>query len=140
MLELLRDTQDIELDHRPVLVAGESAVTHSNFVIDKTLIFVTVDPGLLFIREYKAMIAHGYRIVIITPSEKVFTVQAYCEEEKVNERIDIFSVEEFLVINLYRLSGFSSQRRAVTIEQLITRYNTIIEACETDQSLKIAFG
>lgn len=66
--------------------------------------------------------------------------RVYAEDEKINERIDIFPAEQFLAANLHEWSGFHVPRRAVTIEQLINRYNAIIESCETDQSLKIAFG
>jgi hypothetical protein len=35
------------------------------------------------------------------------------------------------------VTGFDGSQRRHTFEELVTRYNAIIEACETDPSLKI---
>jgi hypothetical protein len=34
-------------------------------------------------------------------------------------------------------TGFNGSQRRHTFEELVTRYNAIVEACETDPSLKI---
>jgi len=55
-------------------------------------------------------------------------------------RIDILDAEQFLTANLHELSLFQSSARRTTLLKLIEVYNRIVEANETDLSLKIELG
>ena len=55
-------------------------------------------------------------------------------------RVDILEIEQFIATNVYALSQFKTAQRRVTVERLIERYNEVVEACETDPSLKVSLG
>jgi hypothetical protein len=139
-LELSLMRYNIILEHHGASVADTPTRRDGDFVIDKTAIHVTAHPGLSLIQKCQANLARGYQPIIITLTEKVTTARVFAEAAGIGKRIDILPAEEFLAANLHELSGFSAQRRAVTIEQLISRYNAIVEACETDRSLRIVLG
>jgi hypothetical protein len=103
-------------------------------------IHVTTNPGSSLIQKCKVNLGRGYRPLIVTLADKVMTAQILAQEEGVMNRIDILAAEKFLIANLYELSGFSTEKEFTTIQQLIDRYNVIVEECETDPSLKISFG
>lgn len=52
-------------------------------------------------------------------------------------RVDAFEIEQFIASNIYELSRFVPANRRITVEQLIANYNSIVDKCETDPSLKI---
>jgi hypothetical protein len=59
------------------------------------------------------------------------------ENAKIEGRIDIFEIEQFIAINLYELGKFKADGRRMAIADLVACYNEIIEEIETDPSLKI---
>jgi len=139
-LALSLEKYNITVAHHGVSVADEQMAREGDFLIDKTAIHVTARPRLSLIQKCKTNLSRGYHPIIVTLNDKVETAQVYAEGENVAQRIDIFPAEKFLAANLYELSEFSTEKRVVTIHQLINLYNTIIEECETDPSLKISFG
>ena len=46
-------------------------------------------------------------------------------------------VEQFVALNLYELGEFAAAGRRTAIEELVSRYNAIVEEVETDPSLRI---
>jgi hypothetical protein len=59
------------------------------------------------------------------------------ENVGLGERIDLFEIEQFVALNLYELGKFLSDGRRVAVNDLVSRYNEIIETVETDPSLMI---
>lgn len=139
-LEITLDRQNIPIEHHGASVADAPTGRDGDFVIDKTAIHVTTHPGLSLIQKCKTNLTSGYQPIIITLAEKIANAHVLAEEERIRERIDILPAEEFLAANLHEWSGFNIERRSVSIEHLINHYNAVIEACETDLSLKIVFG
>lgn len=139
-LEIALGRQNITITHYGASVADAPTGRDGDFVIDRTAIHVTTQPGLSLIQKCKMNLSNGYQPIIITLAAKLANAHILAEAEKIRERIDILPAEEFLAANLHEWSGFNTERRTVSIEQLINRYNAVIEACETDLSLKIVFG
>lgn len=54
------------------------------------------------------------------------------------DRLDIFEVEQFVALNVYELGKFKASGRRIAIEELVERYNAIIDEVETDPSLQIS--
>jgi len=48
-------------------------------------------------------------------------------------------IEQFIATNIYERSGFNRDQRPITVDKLIERYNSIVEQCEDDPSLRIEF-
>jgi len=55
------------------------------------------------------------------------------------KRVDIFEIEQFFALNIYEFSKFSESGRRVAVNDIVTRYNEIVEEFETDPSLMIDF-
>lgn len=139
-LSLSLERYKITITHHGASVADEQSAREGDFLIDKTAIHVTTCPGLSLIQKCKINLSRGYHPIIVTLNDKVQTAQVYAEGEGIAQRIDILPAEKFLAANLHEMSEFSTEKRAITIQQLIDRYNAIVEECETDPSLKISFG
>ena len=59
------------------------------------------------------------------------------EQEGNAGRVEVLDVVQFLVANMLEWTAFEGTRRRNTFQGLIDHYNLIVEACETDPSLKI---
>lgn len=55
----------------------------------------------------------------------------------VADRLELLEVEQFLATNIHELGLFEAKKRRVKIEELIARYNEIVDEHETDPSLRI---
>ncbi len=111
-----------------------------DFVFEDVVIHVTTSPGEAVIRKCQRNLDDGKRPILITTYRRVPVAEGLAESAGIGDRIDIFDIEQFLASNLYELGKFAPSGRKDTAEQLIAVYNSIIDSCETDPSLKISLG
>ena len=57
-----------------------------------------------------------------------------------NDRIEIFEINQFISLNLYEHFSFNIKTSETTLDNFVNVYNQIIENCETDPSLRIEIG
>ena len=98
---------------------------------------VTTSPNESLIRKCQINLDRSLRPVIITTQKGLTTVEVLAEQVGIGDRIDVFEAEQFLAGNLYELGKFAQSGRRTTAERLIAEYNSVVEECETDPSLRI---
>ncbi|NOX63105.1 MAG: DUF4928 domain-containing protein [Chloroflexi bacterium] len=136
-LELALETK---LPHHGAAVADASSARQGDFVIHNAVIHVTTAPSQGLLEKCMANLQAGLAPIIITLQERVIVARGNAEMLGIGERVDILAIEQFLTTNLHEWSGFQSVQRDVALDQLIDRYNAIVDACETDPSLRIRLG
>ena len=94
----------------------------------------------IFFELHVENIEEGLRPLVVTTESGVGGIMALAQNADIASRIDILEIGQFLTINVYEWIGFRNQDRTLSLEKLIAAYNTIIEQCETDPSLRIALG
>jgi hypothetical protein len=75
--------------------------------------------------------------VIITTHRGAVVAEELAKQADMADRLDVFEAEQFIAGNLYEIGKFAQVGRQATAKQLISEYNTIVEECETDPSLRI---
>ncbi len=133
------------------LVLGEGKVTHhsaseadladrrsGDFVVGDVAIHVTTNPGESLIRKCADNLAAGLHPVIVTLPTRTIAADSLAEDASISSRVDVLDIEQFLAANLHERALFQSRNRGPRTEELIIRYNALIEVHETDPSLKIA--
>jgi hypothetical protein len=85
-------------------------------------------------------IESGLTPLIVTLSERVELARGNAEMMGIGERVDVFAAEQFLAANLYELGGFQIEKRRSSLQELVDRYNEIVDQCETDPGLRIQLG
>lgn len=110
-----------------------------DFFIGDVAIHVTTAPGEAVIGRCQDNINDGYRPIIVTTTRGSKAAEVFAENVNLEERIDVFEVEQFIALNLYELGKFAAKGRRIAVGDLVMRYNEIIEEVETDPSLKIEF-
>lgn len=134
-LELL--FKDVEISRHGFAVADSSSERTGDFSIHDVKVHVTSAPGEALIRKCVQNLEDGERPIIVTGHEGVSGAVALATQAGIEDRIDIFEIEQFLALNVYEWSRFIQNDRKISIRQLIDKYNDIIKSCETDSSLLI---
>ena len=108
-----------------------------DFLIGKVAIHVTTAPTEFVISRCRENIETGLRPILVTTPKGIALAEGLAENSNLSSRIDIFEIEQFIAVNLYEFARFQEEGRIVAVNDLIRRYNEIVEECETDPSLQI---
>ena len=127
-------------DNHGASVSDAVSDRDGDFMIEDVVIHVTSSPGEAVIRKCQRNIDDGKHPILITTYKKVPVAEGLADDCALANRIDIFDIEQFLASNLYELGLFTPFGRKETATRLIEAYNTIIDSCETDPSLRITLG
>ena len=80
---------------------------------------------------------NGFRPVLVTLARGLSVADGLAHNIGLSDRIDIFEIEQFVALNLYELGKFAAAGRRVAVNELVERYNAIVDEFETDPSLRI---
>lgn len=136
---LLRDSGP-PVEQFGVSVADGPTSRSGDFVIGETVIHVTTSPGEALMQKCKTNLNAGLQPVIVTLFDKLEMAKGNASTLQIQRRVDFFSIEQFLTTNLYERSQFQRSKQQQTIEQLILRYNRIVDEVENDPSIRIQIG
>jgi hypothetical protein len=128
---------DIPLRHHGANVADDVSGRAGDFILEDVAIHVTTSPSEALIRKCRKNLDNGLKPIIITTHRGALLAEGLAEQADMAERLDVFEAEQFLAGNLYEIGKFAQAGRRTTAEQLVFQYNTIVDECETDPSLRI---
>jgi hypothetical protein len=123
--------------HHSFSTADAPSGRSGDFSLGDVVIHVTVTPGEAVIAKCVANLKEGFKPILVTLAKKLAAADSLAEDAGVGDRIDIFEVEQFVALNLYEIGKFVDGGRRVAVTDLIQRYNEIVQAVETDPSLRI---
>lgn len=133
-LNLILDTP---LQHHGANVADDVSGREGDFILEDVAIHVTTSPSEALIRKCRRNLDNGLKPIIITTHRGALLAEGLADQADMADRLDVFEAEQFLAGNLYEIGKFAQAGRRTTAEQLVFQYNSIIDDCETDPSLKI---
>lgn len=133
------------------ILLGEGVIKHHNsnqndassrggdFDLEDTAIHVTTSPAGALVGKCIRNLKEGIKPIVITTARGAVALEVALEVEQgaYLDRIDIFEFEQFLAANVIEIGRFNAAGRKATLAKILEAYNRIIDAVETDQSLKI---
>ena len=128
------------IEHFGSSVNDASNKRGGDFVIDEVVIHVTTAPVEALMDKCKANLAAGLSPVIVTVHDSMGGAEFLARTKDIEGRVDILEAEQFIATNILELSKFESVYRKITVRKLIDKYNAIVDACETDPSLRVEMG
>ncbi len=131
---------DMEIQHNGFAVADQAHDRKGDFLVGDTVIHVTAAPSEALIEKCQINLNGDLRPLIITTADGAGGAVALAKNKSVGDRIEILEIEQFLATNVLEWSGFQQKGRSSSVEELVDRYNRIVEECETDPSLRIEIG
>jgi hypothetical protein len=128
----------VAIEHHGFSVADTVSGRSGDFVIDDTAIHCTTAPTEALLLKCQVNIQAGLRPLVLTVGRGVEAAEVLAENKGIAGRVEIIDAVQFLATNLYEFSCFNDSQRRVTMEKLAARYNEIVNAEESDPSLRIA--
>ncbi len=125
------------LTHNSFSTADAPRQRVGDFFLGDVAIHVTTSPGEAVIERCRENLNDGHRPILVTVQRGVTVAEGLASNIGLADRIDIFEIEQFIALNLYELARFVAEGRKTAVEDLVSRYNEIVEEFETDPSLKI---
>ncbi|WP_376694678.1 DUF4928 family protein [Wenzhouxiangella sp. EGI_FJ10305] len=123
--------------HNSFATADAPGGRAGDFVVGDVAIHVTTSPGEAVIGRCNDNLNDGYQPVLVTMDRGLLVAQELAKQRGIDDRIDIFEIEQFVALNLYEIGRFDGDGRRTAVMDLVKRYNEIIEEFETDPSIKI---
>lgn len=75
--------------------------------------------------------------ILITLPTRFALALALAEGAGVEDRLEVFDIEQFLVAHLITRSRFTTETRAAVVRRFASRYNEMVDRTGADRSLKI---
>ncbi len=126
-----------KLKHHGFSVADHSTERQGDFQVEAVAIHVTTRPTEALIRKCAANLGAGLKPLIISIGDGVAGATFLLKDSELEDRVDVLDAAQFLTANVYERSLFNAAECKVTLCKLLTRYNEIVETCETDPTLRI---
>lgn len=124
-------------EHHGFSVADHSTDRQADFEVNGVTIHVTTHPSEALIRKAAKNLQAGAKPLIITLGEGVEGAAYLLKATEWKDRIDVIDATQFLTANVYERSLFNAEECKVTLIKILTRYNEIVTACETDPVLVV---
>lgn len=134
MLSMLRDKKRALVDD---FQSDRFAMPSGDFRVQDMVIYVTSIPEWPLLHRCFEDFDRGLRPLVISTRAGVALVESLADEVGMRCRLEVLDITQFLVANMLEWTGFEDNQRRTTFEELVARYNKIVEDCETDPSLKI---
>ena len=131
---------NLKLKHNGFSVADATTDRSGDFQIEQVVIHVTTTPTESLIRKCDDNLQSGLKPLVVTSYTGAVSAENLAEAQNIADRIDIFEVEQFIATNIYEISRFGHDSRKVTVEQLVDKYNAIVQSHETDPGILLQIG
>jgi len=130
---------EIDIELHGASVADQQLNRNGDFQVGDTVIHCTTMPSESLIRKCADNLHKNLHPLIITTVSRVKDAMDLAEDMELANRIEVWDIQQFLSSNINEHSLFVSSKRNCTLQNIVRKYNEIIEKCETDRSLMIEF-
>jgi hypothetical protein len=125
------------IEHRGFSVADQPTARRADYEVENVAIHVTTHPGEALAAKCGDNLKAGLRPLVITLGKAVVAAEFALKAYSIADRVDVLDAAQFLTANVYERSHFKAGECRVTLMDLLRRYNSIVEECERDPSLRV---
>lgn len=126
----------VSIKHHGANVSDNDA-RGGDFDIGNTAIHVTASPSDLLLKKCRKNLHSSIRPMIVTTPKGVSGAENLVENQGLQGRIEIYSADQFISLNINELGVFSDKSISDALYDVINRYNRIVSDHEDDPSLCI---
>ena len=123
--------------HHSASEADQADGRAGDFLVGDVAIHATTHPSEALIQKCAGNLEAGLRPLIVTLPARTAVADDLSDAAGIALRVDILDIEQFLAANLHERSHFEAKGRHSRTTELVANYNRLIDAHETDPSLRI---
>jgi len=135
--KLERRFDDVEVENHPAHAADLQTERAGDFAIERLVYHVTAVPSRGVIKKCRENLSAGLQPILLTPKSSVNRAVVFAEEEGIEDNLNIFSIEDFVALNIIELATEEEKDYFVILQEIVEIYNRRLEEVETDLSLLI---
>lgn len=126
------------LTHHSANQADAQYNRSGDFELEDSVIHVTTAPMERLIGKCRQNLDDGKRPIIVTLSSKTAAAEVLAQNEGLEDLIEVIDFEAFVAYNLFELALARKDYCKIQVEELIRRYNELIEKHEPVHGIKLA--
>jgi Domain of unknown function (DUF4928) len=119
---------------------NDASARGGDFDIGDVCIHVTAAPSQALIDKCRSNLNDGRKPIIVTTRQRAETAESLAEDGGIGARLEVIEFEQFLATNVHELGVFETSGRNEAMSEIVSCYNRIVQAHETDPSLMIEVG
>lgn len=135
--KLQKRHKDLEIPNHPAHAGDHQTARAGDFTISTIVFHVTAAPSRHVIQKCAANIKAGLLPILLTPTEQANKAIALAEDEGIDKKIAIISIENFVASNIIELATEEKKDLFSIFQDIVQIYNRRLAAVETDLSLRI---
>lgn len=128
---------DLDFEHHCSATADASSSRVGDFQLGDLVLHATTAPSEALMRKCRDNLDAGLKPALVTLPRGLALAEGLARNAGLETRVDCLDIEQYLTVTLYSQSRFSGQSRRDALEALVERYNRIVDAVETDPSLRV---
>jgi hypothetical protein len=129
--------KDANIEHHNSNESDQKPSRTGDFDIGDVSIHVSNAPTEALIQKCKVNIEASRKPVVITSRRGALAAEVLADNANIGDSVDIIEFEQFIATNIHELGRFKPEQRRIKIDEIVAKYNDIIEEYETDPSLCI---
>ena len=133
------DDDTVSISHHRYAAADQQTGRRGDFEIGNTVFHITMSPDEGTIKKALQNAKAGMQAYLLAPSEKYLLMieLAKSVDPDCQKKVNLFSVEQFLVQNLDELAKFDKKGSLMKLCSLLEKYNELVDKHEGDACLKV---
>lgn len=135
--KLQRKYAELELPNYPAHAADVQTSREGDFSISASVYHVTATPSRGVIQKCASNLLAGKLPILLVPGSQVSKARVLAEEEGIDARLEIMSIEGFLAVNIIELADKEHKNHFAVLQEIVKIYNKRLAEVETDLSLQI---
>lgn len=126
--------------HHSVSQSDAQTGRAGDFAVGDYAIHVTTAPSEQLIRKCADNIRDGAKPIIVTLASKAAAADQLAQNFDLEDEIEIFEFEPFIVHNLVERALVSASKPRITVEQLVAAYNRIVDEQDPVNGVRISLA
>jgi hypothetical protein len=110
-----------KLEHNSFSTADTPGGRPGDFLLGDVAIHVTTSPGEAVIGRCQDNLNDGIRPVLVTLQRGLSVAEGLAANVDLDDRIDIFEIEQFIALNVYELGKFVPESRKTAVDAIVKR-------------------
>lgn len=135
--KLERRYKGLDISNHPAHAADRQTSRAGDFSIAKIVYHVTATPSRNVIQKCAENIKVGLCPILLIPSEQEYKATALAQDEGIDKKLTIVSIEAFVALNIIELATEENKDFFGVLQDIVQIYNRRLAEVETDLSLRI---
>ena len=127
----------VDIPNQPAHAPDIQTAREGDFALFECVYHVTAAPSRGVIDKCNSNLKTGKHPILLVPKIMEYGARALAQEEGIDSRITLLSIEDFLSVNIIEIAASEAKDFFSVLREIVAVYNDRLGKAETDLSLRI---